>query len=81
MATILFRNGWTLENHPQSKVVTMIIRETVIAELAALVADWRQVSDGKPLTEIKASVGLLLGDFADILGMTTEESERLINQK
>jgi hypothetical protein len=81
MAKILFSHGWTLENHPSSTIIHFYKKEALVGGLAAMVADWRQAAGSRPLTEVKASVGLMLADFAGLLDLTPEETEQLLGLK
>ena len=81
MAQIQFRNGWTLENHPMATIVPLYRKEILVERLTEMAADWRQAAGGCPLADLKASVSLMLADFADLLELTPEVTEQILGEK
>lgn len=70
MATgIVFRGGLTWDALPQAKVVKMLRQDALAGKLAQMRRDWEQAANGKPLEEVRASVGLMLDDFARLIGL------------
>jgi hypothetical protein len=62
-------------------VITVMRRDILISRLAALADDWREAANGQSLAELKASVGLMLVDFASILELGPQEAEGLLKTK
>ncbi len=81
MAKIQFFNGWTCENHPPATIIPLYRRDVLVERLAAMATDWRQAAGMIPLVQIKASVGLMLADFAGLLDLIPEETEQLLGSK
>ena len=44
-------------------------RQQVIAALNTIRQEWEEAADGQPLDEVYGSVGLLLNDIADAIGL------------
>ncbi len=53
-------------------------RSTVIATLTHLREAWEEAADGQPINEVQGSVGLLLKDVLDALGLTTLEQGEVL---
>ncbi len=81
MAKIQFFNGWTWENHPTATIIPMYRKEILVERLTAMVAEWRQAAGSTSLNQVKASVGMMLADFASLLDMTPEETEQIVGEK
>ena len=80
MAKIQFFNGWTCENHPPATIIPLYRKDVLVERLAAMAADWRQAAGTSPLIQVKASVGLMLADFAGLLDLTAEEIEHILGE-
>ncbi len=81
MAKIQFFNGWSWENHPTATIIPLCRKEILIERLTAMTAEWRQAAGAIPLVQVKASVGLMLADFAGLLDLTSEETEQILGEK
>ena len=64
-----------------ARIITVIRKDAAVAELAKMAQDWQAAANGQPLTHIKASVALMLADFAGILEMGPDEIESLLKMK
>ena len=57
---------------------SLILRTHVLAALAKIREEWEVAADGEPLTDLEASVGLLLADLAMAIGLTPEEQTQAL---
>ena len=71
--TIQFYNGYSWENRPKTTARRMIDLDMVIERLGVLRAEWEEAAQGKPLEDVKGSVGLLLDDFYNLVELLPEE--------
>jgi hypothetical protein len=62
-------------------LITVIRKDAAIAGLIEMAQDWRKAANGQPLTEIKGNVGLLMLDFAGLLGISATEAENILDIK
>lgn len=56
-------------------------RAQIVQSLAKFRSEWQEIAEGKSLIEFEASVGLLLADIADRLGLSPEERDVLLGSK
>jgi hypothetical protein len=71
--TIQFYNGYSWENRPKTTIKRMIDLDIILERLGVLRAEWEEAAQGKPLEDVKGSVGLLLDDFYNLLELLPEE--------
>jgi hypothetical protein len=69
MAVIELRKGLTMDTIPQAEIFMLLRQDVLIERLAQLRRDWEQAANGKPLEEVRASVGLMLADFSRMIGL------------
>lgn len=60
------------------KVTRILDRDAAIDGLAQLRREWQDAASGKPLAEVNGSVGLLLADVANAMGLTPEEAAQVL---
>lgn len=70
MAIIQLTKGVDLDHLPPTVTVHWISKDTIVQRLAVMRAEWEELAalEGKPLDDMVASVGLILADFARIIG-------------
>ena len=52
----------------------------VIEALTHMREEWEMAADGNSLLRVKGSVGLMLADFANALGLTTQEQSTVFGE-
>ncbi len=52
----------------------------VIESLTHMREEWEMAADGNSLLKVKGSVGLMLADFANALGLTTQEQSTVFGE-
>lgn len=52
--------------------------DQAVERLADFRQGWEEAAEGRPLIELTASVGLMLADFAQILGLGDEDTARVL---
>ena len=57
-----------------------ISRSDVVDSLALLHQEWQESIDGESLTDVQASVGLLLGDVVTMLGLSSDEQIAVLSE-
>jgi len=56
-------------------------RAQIVQSLAEFRREWQEISSGKSLIEIEASVGLLFADLADRLELSSQERHVMLGSK
>ena len=56
-------------------------RKKIIRALGEFRQEWQKITEGDDLTSIQASVGLLLNDVADKLGLSPQERHVVLGSK
>ena len=81
MASIQLRQRLTWETLPKPQVIKLFKRDVLIARLASLVDEWKEATQGKPLTEINVYLGFILEDFCNILELNDQEREKVLSEE
>jgi hypothetical protein len=80
MATFQFFNGLDALNQPAAQTVEIIHTESIVKFLEDLAGQWQAAAeeDNISIYECKASVGLMLRDFGDFLGLDDQQLNEII---
>lgn len=62
------------------KVVRILDRDEAIAGLTRLREEWQDAANGAPLSDVQASVGLLLVDVVNAIGLLPEEAAQVLGE-
>jgi hypothetical protein len=81
MFEILKGNGKKQQQAIETWIPAYFDRVQVVEALARLRTEWEVAVDGESLMEAQTSVGLLLGDLALQLDLTTEEQKIALGDK
>lgn len=60
------------------KVIRILDRDQAIEGLARIRQEWQEASNGKPLSEMRGNVGLLLDDVVNAMGLLPDEAARVM---
>lgn len=61
-----------------TQVIHIVRLDQVVEGLIRMRQEWETAGEGKPLVDLTASVGLMLADFVEILGLPEEEVDRVL---
>ncbi len=64
----------------QARIDTSLSRELVVGKLQAIAGQWQEAADqdSMSLLDVEASVGLLLYEICQALGLTYNEQEKIL---
>jgi hypothetical protein len=69
------------ERMATTRIIEIVERDRIVTGLAHVRREWEGATDGSSLVEALGSIGLILVDISDAIGLTSDEKTRALGSK